>query len=98
MLFRSIDEALGNSDWRQRWEGRRRSDFPKFLANEFSSSMESLGYLRTEVASMKTVRSDAKNLPLYYLALYSKHPTAHRFWKEGLKYHTDQRSLPFESE
>lgn len=91
-----IDEALGNSDWRQRWEGKRRSEFRTFLAAEFAASMETLGFLKTEVASMKLVRSDAKNLPLYYLALFSRHTKAHDFWNEGLKYHTDQRSLPFE--
>jgi three-Cys-motif partner protein len=43
-----IDEALGNRQWRERWkaEGVRRREFRTFLANEFSMSMASLGYLR----------------------------------------------------
>ena len=46
-----IDEALGNTEWRERWKntGTRRSDFRPFLATEFSMSMESLGYLHQEL-------------------------------------------------
>ena len=36
------------------------------------------------------VRSDEKNLPLYYLALFSRHETAYKFWDDVLKYGTDQ--------
>jgi three-Cys-motif partner protein len=90
-----IDEALGNSEWRERWKtvGVRRSDFRAFLAGEFSKSMESLGYLGQPMDKMKLVRSDERNLPLYYFALFSRHQTAHKFWKDVLKYSTDQTSL-----
>ncbi|HTU50923.1 MAG TPA: three-Cys-motif partner protein TcmP [Acidobacteriaceae bacterium] len=93
-----IDEALGNSEWRERWKnlGARRKEFRHFLAAEFSKSMESLDYLRQNLDQMKLVRSDDKNLPLYYLALFSRHPTANRFWKEVLKYGTDQPSFSWE--
>ena len=92
-----IDEALGNTEWRGRWKaaGARRSDFRRFLAMEFSKSMESLGYLPTPPHRMKQVRSDEKNLPLYYLALFSRHDTAHTFWDQVLKYSTDQRGFNF---
>jgi three-Cys-motif partner protein len=90
-----IDEALGNVEWRERWKklGARRRDFRRFLASEFSLSMESLGYLRQTTERMKLVRSDDKNLPLYYLALFSRHPTAHKFWDDLRKYATDQVSF-----
>jgi three-Cys-motif partner protein len=90
-----IDDALGNSEWRERWKAAkaRRSDFRRFLAVEFSRSMESLNYLPTPIDRMKLVRSDEKNLPLYYLALFSRNETAHKFWEQVLKYGTDQRSL-----
>jgi hypothetical protein len=41
-----IDEFLGLSTWRDRWNTRQREGtaFPQFLAEEFSSSMETLGY------------------------------------------------------
>ena len=93
-----IDEALGNKEWRDRWRTSsvKRTDFRPFLALEFSKSMESLGYLPTPLDRMKLVRSDEKNLPLYYLALFSRHQTAHTFWNEVLKYGSDQSSFSWE--
>ncbi len=73
--------------------GERRRDFRQFLAAEFSTSMKSLGYLEQRLDRMKLVRSDEKNLPLYYLALFSRHQTAYKFWDDVLKYSTDQRGL-----
>ncbi len=57
--------------------------------------MRSLGYLDVETHRMKLVRSDEKNLPLYYLALFSRNQTAYQFWDEVLKYGTDQQSFPW---
>ncbi|HET9282638.1 MAG TPA: three-Cys-motif partner protein TcmP [Candidatus Angelobacter sp.] len=90
-----IDEALGNTSWRERWKalGARRTEFRPFLASEFAKSMESLGYLPQNLYQMKQVRSDDKNLPLYHLALFSRHETAYQFWKDVLKYGTDQQRL-----
>jgi len=90
-----IDEALGNVEWRDRWRniGVRRSEFRPFLATEFAMSMESLGYLHQELHQMKHVRSDEKNLPLYYLALFSRHELGYHYWKDVLKYLTDQTSM-----
>ncbi len=89
-----IDEALGNIAWRARWnEIPHRDEFRAFLAREFSLSMESLGYLPQR--EMKLVRSDEKNLPLYYLALFSRSDLAYQFWKQVLKYGTDQQSFEF---
>lgn len=93
-----IDEALGNTEWRERWNaaGAQRNTFRRFLALEFSRSMESLGCLPTPPHRMKLVRSDEKNLPLYYLALFSRHDRAHKFWDQVLKYGSDQENLSFE--
>jgi three-Cys-motif partner protein len=90
-----IDEALGNMEWRERWRaaGGRRKDFRQFLASEFSLSMESLEYLKQPLDRMKLVRSVEKNLPLYYVALFSRHETAYKFWRDVLKYSTDQTNL-----
>jgi three-Cys-motif partner protein len=90
-----IDDALGNRDWRERWKvypgGRKK--FREFLAAEFALSMRSLGYLDVKTHQMKLVRSNEKNLPLYYLALFSRNQTAYQFWDEVLKYGTDQQSF-----
>ncbi len=90
-----IDEALGNRQWRERWKDKatQRSRFREFLANEFSRSMQSLGYLTTPLHQMKQVRSVDRNLPLYYLALFSRHEMAFKLWDQVLKYSTDQRAL-----
>ncbi len=91
---RKIDEALGNSDWRERWKKHAiRQEFRPFLASEFGQSMESLRYLHQELQQMKLVRSDEKNLPLYYLALFSRNQTAYEFWRDVLKYSTEQKTL-----
>jgi three-Cys-motif partner protein len=90
-----IDEALGNTEWRERWKavGIRRSDFRPFLAGEFCRSMESLDYLKKPLDRMKLVRSVEKNLPLYYLALFSRSETAFKFWNDVLRYSTDQKDF-----
>lgn len=87
-----LDEALGNTAWRERWNSRPRGrdEFLSFIAEEFALSMSSLGYLKIRPSEMKLVRSDEKNLPLYYLALFSKSRTAYQFWDQVLKYGTDQ--------
>ena len=92
-----VDEFLDLPDWRERWktaEGQR-VGFPRFLAEEYSGRMEGLGYLRQPWDRMKEVRSDEKNLPLYRLALFSRHPLAYQYWDEVLKYSSDQRYFDF---
>lgn len=54
---------------------------PQFLATEYASGMESLRYLKTPLHTMHKVRSDEKNLPLYYLAMFSRHERAYEFWE-----------------
>lgn len=90
-----LDEALGNTQWRDRWKsaGSKRSEFRHFIAAEFSLSMESLGYRRQGTERMKLVRSDERNLPPYYLALFSRSLTADKFWDDVMKYGTDQMGL-----
>jgi len=92
---RKVDEFLGSRIWRERWAGAQQkgTEFPKFLAEEFALRMESLGYLKTPLHRMKKVRTDEKNVPLYYIAMFAKHERAHEFWDEVLKYGTDQRNF-----
>lgn len=94
-----IDEFLGLPDWRRRWqeaEGKGIA-FPSFLAELFSKQMEGIGYLPVPFHQMKQIRSDVRNLPLYHLALFSKHQRAFDFWNEVLKYGTDQTSFNYDS-
>lgn len=93
-----VDQFLGSRGWRERGKTAEANGvlFPKFLAEEFSASMESIGYLPTPIHQMKLVRSDEKNLPLYYIAPFSRHELAHKFWDQALKYSTDQTSFVWE--
>ncbi|MGA9981006.1 MAG: three-Cys-motif partner protein TcmP [Candidatus Sulfotelmatobacter sp.] len=90
-----VDEFLGSETWRERWKiaQNKAVPFPKFLAEEFAGSMENLGYLPTPIHKMKCVRSDEKNLRLYYIALFSRKRIAHNLWDEVLKYETDQKQF-----
>ena len=89
-----IDEFLGLSDWRERWAKQAgKLSFPQFLAEVYATQMETLGYLPVPFHKMKQVRSDVKNLPLYHLALFSRHDLAYKYWDEVLKYSTAQQSL-----
>ena len=92
-----IEEFLGLSDWRERWykAPSRLGGFPQFLAEEYSKQMEGLGYLPVPFYKMKPIRSDDRNLPLYRLALFSRHERAYQFWDEVLQYSTDQRDFGF---
>jgi three-Cys-motif partner protein len=93
-----VDEFLGSATWRERWKIAQGEavPFPKFLAKEFAKSMESLGYLPTPLHNMKEVRSDEKNLRLYYIALFSRKEIALKLWDEVLKYSTDQTKFHWE--
>ena len=91
----AVDEFLDDSSWRDKWHGLRlqRTDFRRFLAQQFAAQMTTLDYLRTGMETMKEIRSDEKNLPLYHLAFFSKHERGYEFWEQVRKYSTDQRGL-----
>jgi three-Cys-motif partner protein len=83
-----VEEFLGNSNWRETWATAkaRGEHFGIFVANEFTRSMEHLGYKNPGLENMKLVRSVDKNLPLYRLALYSRHALGKKFWKDAVRY------------
>ncbi|MCF8241455.1 MAG: three-Cys-motif partner protein TcmP [Melioribacteraceae bacterium] len=78
-----IDDFLGDTAWRNRWELQQKEgkNFVRFLADEFTKRMVYLGYREEALDNFISIKSDAKNLPLYYLAFYSKHQTGYKFWK-----------------
>ena len=88
---RKLDDFLGVSDWRERWASLKEAkSFPRFLAEEYARRMNTLGYLPEGFDKMKQIRSDLRNLPLYHLALFSRHALAFEYWDEVLKYSTSQ--------
>jgi three-Cys-motif partner protein len=90
-----VDKFLCSDTWRERWATARWDavKFTRFLADEFTKSMATLDYIPPPFYTMKEVRSSEKNLPLYRIALFSRHERAYRLWDQVLKYSTDQTSL-----
>jgi three-Cys-motif partner protein len=90
-----IDRMIGNTTWRIRWNNRLdiHEDFSKFLATEFSQSMSEVGYLETPLHQMKEFKTHDKNVPLYYIAMFSKHQKAFDLWKGALSSSSPQREL-----
>jgi len=90
-----VDEFLGYEEWRPDWEKAKwiPTAFPRFLASKLSERMSTLGYLATPLHTMIEMRSDEKNLPLYHLALFSRHERAYDFWEKVRTSATDQRRL-----
>jgi len=90
-----VDKFLGSDSWRERWATAQWDavKFTRFLADEFTKSMATLGYIPPPLYTMKEVRSHEKNWPLYRLALFSRHERAYKFWDQVLKYSTDQTTF-----
>jgi len=77
---KKIEDFVGDGDWRNEFIEFENTgkDFIKYLASKYDQNMMDLGY----VANKHLVRSSNKNLPLYYLAFYSKHDRGNDFYKK----------------
>ncbi len=93
-----VDEFLGSESWRKRWAAAQWDavKFSRFLADEFTKSMATLGYIPPPFYTMKEVRSHEKNLRLYHLALFSRHERAYKFRDQVAKYSTEQTGFSWE--
>jgi three-Cys-motif partner protein len=92
-----FDELLESSDWRERWEQSkigvaREPNLGDFICKEFSSKMETLGYLPTELHEMRPIKTDGGQV-IYHLSLFTKNQTAKRFWQQASTYSQPQRNL-----
>jgi three-Cys-motif partner protein len=94
---KTLENFLGNPDWRTRWDEEKASgiSFEHFVVEEFGRSMQTLRYIDPGLKEAIMIRSDDKNLPLYRLALYSKHQLGSKFWKETKKYSDPQTGFAF---
>ena len=88
-----IADYLGKSNWRELLEeyGAYKNIFVKFLADQYQEQMYQIGYQKTK--HMHHIRSNQKNLPLYYLAFYSKNPRGIDFFKKIQGYVKPQLKL-----
>jgi hypothetical protein len=74
----------------QKQEG---AEFPRYLAEEFASSMATMGYIPPPFYSMRKIFYYEKNYPLYAIGLFSRHQLAYALWGQALKYSDDQLDL-----
>lgn len=90
-----VDRFLGDATWRQGWDPARArgTDFARFVTDSFGAAMERLGYIYSGFGETQVIRLPVKNVPLYRLALFSRHRLGAKFWREVRKYAPDQRSL-----
>jgi len=91
-----IAEYLGLQDWRNLFEKdgvKYRKDFVKFLADQYQEQMNLLGYQKAK--HMHQIRSNEKNLPLYYLSFYSKNLRGIDFFKKVQERLNGQQGLGF---
>lgn len=87
---------LGNENWRTDFNQSCKDNsvnFVKFLAEQYLNKMTLMGYIPEK--NMHQIRSNEKNLPLYYLAFYSKHPRGIDYYKRVEKYSNQQYKLEF---
>jgi three-Cys-motif partner protein len=88
-----LDDALGTSSWRRRWEGGGPAAFSAFVAQEFTSRMEAIGFAHGGFKELAQIKWQQKNLPLYHLGFFSRHELGGKFWKEARRYGSDQQDL-----
>lgn len=77
---RKIEMYLNNTNWRESYKLKKSSNFVKFIADMYETSMAEIGYKKGK--NFHQIRSNLKNLPLYYLSFYSKHKTGIDFFKK----------------
>ena len=91
---RTIDEFLGNSDWRDAWarSGNDPRSFGQFIVDEFGRSMGELGFNIPKLEKTVGIKN-SKNRVIYRLALYSKSKLADKFWDQCVKYTNPQNYI-----
>ena len=89
-----IAKFIGISDWRKLFEKEGivyRKNFVRFLADQYQLQMRRLGY--QEAILSHQIRSNEKNLPLYYLSFFSKDERGIEFFNKVKKRLTPQISM-----
>lgn len=88
-----VNDFINDTSWRRPFrEGKLPvKGFIKYLAGKFDLNMKVLGY--KEPVKKHLVKIDDINVPLYYLAFYSKHERGNDFYQKVEKYLSNQQSL-----
>lgn len=90
---KKVDEFIDNADWREPFKKGQIpvKEFIKFLSDKYDGNMKRLGYV--EPVKKHRVKVDNINVPLYYLAFYSKHERGNDFFQKVEKYLSPQQSF-----
>ncbi|MER3463957.1 MAG: hypothetical protein C4329_05620, partial [Chitinophagaceae bacterium] len=66
-------------------------DFIRYLSDKYDFNMKNLGYVKP--VEKHLVKIEDKNIPLYYLAFYSKNPRGNDFFQKVEKPISPQQKL-----
>ena len=90
-----LDGFLGDPEWRSGWArvNDGKTHFGDFIARCFGEQMKRLGFQHADLSDMELVLYPGKNVRLYHLAYFSKHPLAAKFWAQARKYSSGQKTL-----
>jgi len=90
----TVENFLGLDDWRVLWNASKPgTKFGAFIADQFGLQMKSLGYSYQGLPDTVLVREPQRNIPLYRLAYFSRHPLGIRFWQKAKKSTRSQLTL-----
>jgi three-Cys-motif partner protein len=92
---KKVEGFTGRPDWRNEWllAEAKGEKFSLFFIKQFCTSMAEIGYKYSTAEDSVEIRWEERNLPLYRLAFFSKHPLGHKFWGEVKKYSDPQLDL-----
>jgi len=84
---RTLDMFFGTEEWRIVWKNAelQGEPFSGFVLRFYAEQMKKRRYLDRAAEQAELIRSMEKNLPLYRLALFSRHKLGGRFWNEVSK-------------
>ncbi|MXZ20776.1 MAG: three-Cys-motif partner protein TcmP [Gemmatimonadetes bacterium] len=92
-----IAKLIDDENWREEWadRGYQARNVVRFMLDKFNQAMERVGYsaVRPDDAHPIRLLEKNKNVLLYYLVLYSKHPLGRAFWDATRRGTDEQLSL-----
>lgn len=92
---RTVADFLGNPGWRSAWS-EASGDFGGFIVDQFGQSMKRLGFIYDGPGNEVPILLPERNVKLYHLAFYSKHPLGMKFWQNARARTHPQLDLSFD--
>jgi three-Cys-motif partner protein len=90
-----IAELIDDPDWRADYSERKDRDVVRYILQRFDDAMVSLGYQSSNLEDSYPVRIPTKDVLIYSLVYYSKHPLGASFWKAARSAVGPQLGLDF---